>query len=459
MFTKKAARLADKLRFVSVFVLIALLVVGFLLKDKAGIEYFLYPVYDDKEVIDSVFEEENPFVVMYPNSAEDKIAATAAAIAADKDVKSVTTYAGTLGITLGVDEAVELISTRFPDLIGSVPPSMSAQITVIMQDLFKTYLGKEELDGTETVEMYGFVSYVLGDMLTDDSVNNIVKTLILSDPETKAQCDSVKAMLDSAKAQLVGENYSRIMVTTRLQKESDEAFAFVERLDGILKENMGEYYIMGNSYLAYEMRASYSDEVNLITLISIVLIFIVVALTFKSLIIPTVLVALIQCAVYLTLSFSHLAHLEFYYLAVIIVQAILMGATIDYAILFTNNCGFARRGVFQLDAYDPDLVVDTVFRNADTRAYGKGPVDGSGVSCDSDRKLLCGGALRNSSARNFGGAGQAYMLQREKVGRIERQDERKILQPKIREVNKNVHNHLLNMQTRPSVRIQGARLR
>lgn len=350
MFTKKAARLADKLRFVSIFVLIALLVVGFLLKDKAGIEYFLYPVYDDKEVIDSVFEEENPFVVMYPNSAEDKVAATAAAIAADKDVVSVTTYADTLGIMLGVDEAVELISTRFPDLIGSVPPSMSAQITVIMQDLFKTYLGKEELDGTETVEMYGFVSYVLGDMLTDDSVNNIVKTIILNDPETKAQCESVKAMLDAAKAQLVGENYSRIMVATTLQKESDEAFAFVERLDGILKENMGEYYIMGNSYLAYEMRASYSDEVNLITLISIVLIFIVVALTFKSLIIPTVLVALIQCAVYLTLSFSYLAHLEFYYLAVIIVQAILMGATIDYAILFTNNYREKRKILDRADS-------------------------------------------------------------------------------------------------------------
>ena len=350
MFTKKAARLAPKLRFVSIFVLIALLVVGFLLKDKAGIEYFLYPFYDDKEVIDSVFEEETPFVVMYPNSAEDKIAATAAAIAADKDVVSVTTYADTLGIMLGVDEAVELISTRFPDLIGSVPPSMSAQITVIMQDLFKTYLGKEELDGTETVEMYGLVSYVLGDMLTDDSVNNIVKTMILNDPETKAQCESVKAMLDAAKAQLVGENYSRIMVATTLQKESDEAFAFVERLDGILKENMGEYYIMGNSYLAYEMRASYSDEVNLITLISIVLIFIVVALTFKSLIIPTVLVALIQCAVYLTLSFSYLAHLEFYYLAVIIVQAILMGATIDYAILFTNNYREKRKILDRADS-------------------------------------------------------------------------------------------------------------
>lgn len=93
----------------------------------------------------------------------------------------------------------------------------------------------------------------------------------------------------------------------------------------------------------------------------------------------------------------------------------------------TRPRGFARRGVFQLHAHYFDLVVDTVFRNADNRAYGKGPVYGPGVSCDSDRQLLCGGALRDSSARNFGGAGQAYMLQREKVGRIKRQAERKVL--------------------------------
>ena len=304
MFTKKVARLADKLRFVSVFTLIALLVVGFLLKDKAGIEYFLYPVYDDKEVIDSVFEEENPFVVMYPNSSEDKVKATTEAIKADKDVVSVTTYADTLGVMLSVDDAVQLLSVQFPDLIGNIPPSMSSQVTAIMQDLFKTYLKKDTLDGTERVEMHGFICYILGDMLVDDSVSNIVKTYILSDAALKEQCDAALLTIKAAKSQLVGENYSRIMITTTLPKESDEAFAFVERLDAVLKENMGECYVMGNTYLAYEMRASYSDEVNLITLISVIFIFIVVALTFKSLIIPTVLVALIQCAVYLTLSFS-----------------------------------------------------------------------------------------------------------------------------------------------------------
>lgn len=347
MITKKIARLADKLRFVSVFVLAALLVVGFLLKDKAGIEYFLYPVYDDKEVIDSVFEEENPFVVMYPNSSEDRIEAVAETIAADKDVVSVTTYANSLGIHLGATDAVSLIKTQFSDLAADLPDDL---IAPMIEELFKIYLGKEELDGTEKVEMYPFVSWVLGDMLTDDSIDNTVKVFILSSDEMKAQCASAKAMLDAAKAQLVGENYSRIMVSTTLSKESDEAFAFVERLDGILKDSLDKYYIMGNSYLAYEMRASYSDEVNLITLISVIFIFIVVALTFKSLIIPTVLVALIQCAVYLTLSFSYLAHLEFYYLAVIIVQAILMGATIDYAILFTNNYREKRKICDRVDS-------------------------------------------------------------------------------------------------------------
>ena len=334
MYTKKIARLADKLRFVSVFVLIALLVVGFLLKDKAGIEYFLYPVYDDKEVIDSVFEEENPFVVMYPNADEEKAVAVAAAIAEDKDAEAVTTYANTLGISLSASDAMAMIKTQFSDLTAGFSDEL---IEGMIELLFKEYLQKDALDGTERVEMYPFVSWVLEYVQTDESFGSL-----LSD-EIKEQCVSAKAMLDSAKNQLVGENYSRIMITTSLQKESDEAFAFVERLDSLLKENLDEYYIMGNTYLAYEMRASYTDEVNLITLISVIFIFIVVAVTFKSLIIPTVLVALIQCAVYLTLSFSYLANLEFYYLAVIIVQAILMGATIDYAILFTNNYRDSRK--------------------------------------------------------------------------------------------------------------------
>ena len=52
---------------------------------------------------------------------------------------------------------------------------------------------------------------------------------------------------------------------------------------------------------------------------------------------------LIQCAFCLTMGLNSLLGSDIYYLALIVVQAILMGATIDYAILFTNNYREARR--------------------------------------------------------------------------------------------------------------------
>ena len=65
-------------------------------------------------------------------------------------------------------------------------------------------------------------------------------------------------------------------------------------------------------------------------------IFIVVALTFKSVLIPLILVLTIQTAVYINMAYLSLTGQSTLFLAIIIVQSILMGATIDYAILYTS---------------------------------------------------------------------------------------------------------------------------
>ena len=67
-----------------------------------------------------------------------------------------------------------------------------------------------------------------------------------------------------------------------------------------------------------------------------VAIFVVVAITFKSIIIPGVLVVIIQTAVYLTMGVLSLLGGKVYFIALLIVQSILMGATIDYAIVYTS---------------------------------------------------------------------------------------------------------------------------
>ena len=99
---------------------------------------------------------------------------------------------------------------------------------------------------------------------------------------------------------------------------------------------MSDSYIIGNSEMNYEMNEGFRHEMIMITLITALAIFLVVALTFRSVIIPIVLVLLVQCAVFLTVSYIGVSGNSIYYLAMLIVQCILMGATIDYAILYTS---------------------------------------------------------------------------------------------------------------------------
>lgn len=79
-------------------------------------------------------------------------------------------------------------------------------------------------------------------------------------------------------------------------------------------------------------------------------IFLIVALTFKSLIIPLILVLLVQCGVYITVSVTSMMGGNMYYLALLIVECILMGATIDYGILLTNYYREARASMDVKDA-------------------------------------------------------------------------------------------------------------
>ena len=117
--------------------------------------------------------------------------------------------------------------------------------------------------------------------------------------------------------------------------EDNDVFKFIENTENEIGNREG-FYIVANSNMAVEMSKTFDDELNRITILTIIFIFIVVAITFKDLIIPAVLVLMIQCAVYITMAGISITGGSVYFISVLIVQAILMGATIDYAIVYTS---------------------------------------------------------------------------------------------------------------------------
>ena len=86
----------------------------------------------------------------------------------------------------------------------------------------------------------------------------------------------------------------------------------------------------------YEMSQTFRHEMLFMTLLTAVSIFLIVLLTFRNGLIPLMLVLIVQCGVYVTAAVSYIQGYALNYMAYLIVQCVLMGATIDYGILFTN---------------------------------------------------------------------------------------------------------------------------
>ena len=171
-------------------------------------------------------------------------------------------------------------------------------------------------------------------------------------PDTiDAQAANIKAQIADGLGQLRKEDHSLLVVFSTLPPESPETYAFVDTLTALADACMPhEHYYVGESVMYAEMRGGFDHEMNVVSLLTILSIFLIVALTFRSVIVPTILVVTVMSAVYVNVVVAGWVTGQMLYLAYLIVQAILMGATIDYGILFANYYRESRKTMLPVDA-------------------------------------------------------------------------------------------------------------
>ena len=166
-----------------------------------------------------------------------------------------------------------------------------------------------------------------------------------------AQTTNIKAQMKEGLGMLRKDDHSLLVVFSSLPKESPETYAFVDTLTALADARIEhEHYYVGESVMYAEMRGGFDHEMNVVTLLTILSIFLIVALTFRSVIVPTILVVTVMSAVYVNVVVSGWVTGQMLYLAYLIVQAILMGATIDYGILFANYYRENRKTMLPVDA-------------------------------------------------------------------------------------------------------------
>lgn len=230
-----------------------------------------------------------------------------------------------------IDAIVEdksFTAKEFADLLGIFSEELNENTMKLMY-LYYSAVKESNPEWKLTVEE--LFSHLYDNILNDERFS------VMIDDSMREQILGAKGQLEDGVSQMRGENYSLMMIETSFALESEETTAFLDKLvadcDAALDNG---YYLIGNSPMSYEMQQSFDKELLLITFLTALAIFVVVAITFRSIVIPFLLVLLVQTGVYITVFTSGVRGYSMYYLALLVVECILMGATIDYGILFTN---------------------------------------------------------------------------------------------------------------------------
>ena len=216
--------------------------------------------------------------------------------------------------------------------IGSTLRNAGVDVAQSDIDLLFMFYGSRNSDiDSLKMSISDIMDFMTGTLLCDPMYERFI------DESAKESIMAMKQSMTEGLGKMRGERFSIAPIISDYESESQETFEFLGRLSEKCDETFdGEYYLIGESVMYKEMKDGFSHEMILVTLLTIIVIFITVALTFRSMIVPVFLLLIVMSAVYVCVFVGGLRGQPMNYLAYLVMQSILMGASIDYAILFTD---------------------------------------------------------------------------------------------------------------------------
>ena len=170
----------------------------------------------------------------------------------------------------------------------------------------------------------------------DFALQDILK-LVIQYPDIVP--DEYKSMFNS----YISNGYSiyTVAISTKYDIESQEAFDLLDEIDGYATDIFGEYgqiYMTGCLQGAYDFAKVTPTDNMWVSIISAIAIFIILLFTLRSFKFSTVLVALIELGIWINLILQWVFYAgTINFMAYIIISAIQLGSTVDYAILIATR--------------------------------------------------------------------------------------------------------------------------
>ena len=216
------------------------------------------------------------------------------------------------------------LDSSLPDYLDSV--QANAQITeeydmgaihMLLTD--SSIPSKDIREMCEEMEAVEGVKLVLG---SDSLVGSLVPSDFIP--------GSISEILDSGTHKL-------IMIASEYETATDEVNNQITELENIAKKYDDSSMLIGEAPGTKDLITITDHDFAVVSAVSILLVFIIIALVLKSISLPVILVAVIEFSIFINLGIPAYTGTKLAFIASIVVSTIQLGATVDYAILMTNR--------------------------------------------------------------------------------------------------------------------------
>ena len=299
--------------------LIALIVAGTILQFGNTYTYTVRDMDADSQLVSELFGQNNQIVLLFPTDTTDE------------------------GYQRQRDMLAEMQAIAFDG--APIVNSVQAMVTTGAQALeyydvpkAAQLLGYSEQQVQMVFNQLGVTDNIRADALIERLISLAKRFSMLVPKAAMEQLNQAETLLNTANSTFNGAHYARALLSLNLAISSPYAHDAVQQIEAILYKYYGEDGALSGMLVAMDdIATSFTGDMTRVSLITIGLVFLIVMISFRSLIIPAMLVCLIQGAVYINMAFSGLVDGSVFFMCYLICVALQMGATIDYGILLTSH--------------------------------------------------------------------------------------------------------------------------
>lgn len=174
-----------------------------------------------------------------------------------------------------------------------------------------------------------------------------VQTLVNNVPEGVPDSFVPKNLYDKFK----NENYVRALLSIKTAPESELAFDSKTKIDEIVSKYYGDdFELTGVVPITMDIKTVVEADYRTVNLLSILAVMVIILVAFKSIALPVILISVIEAGIFINMATPYFTGGSLIFVGYLIVSTIQLGATIDYAILMTNNYLDSRKTMNRVDS-------------------------------------------------------------------------------------------------------------